>query len=149
VVLVSSLPVIVLGFGAALSHLLRAESGEPATAPEVNLEAAPEPLPATAPESESIAVRGTALVDAPVSTVRSAAVSAPRVQRVNARAAVKRPKPVDPAMFYAADLEVGAVPSLRRIRADFHVGQDKAKVIQTELTATLSAAAPKPAPVAA
>jgi hypothetical protein len=46
-------------------------------------------------------------------------------------------------------MAAGEVPSLRRIRADMHVGQDKAKVIQTELTAALSAAAPKPALVAA
>jgi hypothetical protein len=51
VVLVSSLPVVVLGFGAALSHLLRSEEGVSASAPEVNPEAAPEPLPAPVPES--------------------------------------------------------------------------------------------------
>jgi hypothetical protein len=54
VVLVSSLPVIVLGFGAALSHLLRGESGEPANALEVNPETVlaerPETIP-TVPES--------------------------------------------------------------------------------------------------
>jgi hypothetical protein len=149
VVLVSSLPVVVLSFGAALPHLLQGEHGEPNAVSEVRPEGAPETLLAPAPESGSIAVRGTALVDAPASTVRSAAVSGPRVQRVNAKATIKRPKPVDLAMFYAADLEVGAVPSLRRIRADLHVGQDKAKQIQTDLTAAPSAAAPKPAPVAA
>ena len=137
------LPVVVLGFGAALSHLLRGEGGEPETAPEANPEAVPEPLSATAPKSESITVRGTALVDVPASTVRST----PRVRRVNAKPAVKRPKPVDPAMFYAADLEVGAVPSLRRIRADLHIGQDKAKQVQTELTAALSLPSLPPRPL--
>jgi hypothetical protein len=142
VVLVSSLPVIVLGFGAALSHLLRAEHGEPKAVIEVRPEGALEPLSAPVPERESIAVRGTALVHAPASTVRSPAVSAPRLRRVNAKAAVKRPKPADPAMLYAADLEVGALPSLRRIRADLHVGQDKAKQIQAELTALLTERVP-------
>jgi hypothetical protein len=45
VVLVSSLPVVVLGFGAALSHLLRGEGGAPASAPEVNPESAPVGVP--------------------------------------------------------------------------------------------------------
>jgi hypothetical protein len=59
--------------------------------------------------------------------------------RVKAKPAVKRAKPkgVDPADLYAAGLAAGEVPSLRRIRADKHVGQDRAKVIQTELSALL------------
>jgi hypothetical protein len=44
VVLVSSLPVVVLGFGAALSHLLRGEHEAPQTVPEVSPESAPELL---------------------------------------------------------------------------------------------------------
>jgi hypothetical protein len=69
VVLVSSLPVIVLGFGAALSHLLRSESGalpESAgaavsvavpTAPPGAVASAPEPLPAPVPRVHSSAPR--------------------------------------------------------------------------------------------
>jgi hypothetical protein len=113
VVLVSSLPVIVLGFGAALSHLLRgAEDGEPASAPEGVPESAPRSAPKTAPRSRP---------------------------RVKAKPAVKQAKAkgVDPADLYAAGLAAGGVPSLRRIRADMHVLQDRAKVIQTELSALL------------
>jgi Protein of unknown function (DUF2637) len=37
-------------------------------------------------------------------------------------------------MFYAADLSAGNVPSQRKIRADLHVGQDRAKEIQERLS---------------
>lgn len=43
--------------------------------------------------------------------------------------------------FYAAELASGELPSLRRIRADLHVGQLKAQQIQAELTAALKPAA--------
>lgn len=46
--------------------------------------------------------------------------------------------------FYAAELAAGEMPSLRRIRADMHVGQPRAQQIQTELASAL-----KPAAVAA
>jgi hypothetical protein len=45
VVPVSSLPVIVLGFGAALSHLQRGEETRPESGPEVNSETTPEAHP--------------------------------------------------------------------------------------------------------
>jgi hypothetical protein len=128
-----SLPVVVLGFGAALSHLLRGESGEPAAALEVNPEGAPNPLSAPVPES--------AQVGAP----ESAPKAAPRVAtRTRARPGVKPIKAPTPVEFYAAELAAGEMPSLRRIRADMHVGQPRAQQIQTEL-----ASAPKPAAVAA
>jgi hypothetical protein len=138
VVLVSSLPVVVLGLGAALSHLLRGEDGEPASAPKVTPGAAPElhsaPVPVSAPEG------------APESTPRSAPESGPRTgTRIKAKPAVRRAakaKEVDPADFYAAELAAGEVPSLRRIRVDMHVGQDKAKVIRGELRTALAARIP-------
>jgi hypothetical protein len=55
VVLVSCLPVVTLGFGAALTHLLRAEpepEREPADVPGVRRE--PEPVPGTRPEPEPV-----------------------------------------------------------------------------------------------
>jgi hypothetical protein len=137
VVLVSSLPVIVLGFGAALSHLLRGEDHEPESAPEVNPDTAPEPLSAPVPESTP--------EGAPASGPRSALESVPKTAtKTRAKSAVKRAteaKGVDPTDFYAAELALGEVPSLRRIRADLHVGQPKAQAIQAELQARLVAPA--------
>jgi hypothetical protein len=46
----------------------------------------------------------------------------------------KTPSPVE---FYIPELAAGEVPSLRRIRADLHVGQPKAQQIQAELAAHL------------
>jgi pyruvate/2-oxoglutarate dehydrogenase complex dihydrolipoamide acyltransferase (E2) component len=139
VVLVSSLPVVVLGFGAALSHLLRGEHEAPQTVPEVSPESAPEPLPVSASVSARIPASG----GAPESAPRSA----PRVRAKPAPKRAVKATGVDPADLYATELAAGAVPSLRRIRADMHVGQDKAKQVQTQLTA--APAAPKAVPVAA
>ena len=126
VVLVSSLPVVVLGFGAALSHLLRGE-GEPETVPESITGTLSAPAPESAPAP--VPINGNAAV--PAKPVTGAPVSAPPVR---SKRAVKA-KAADPAALYAADLAAGAVPSLRRIRADMHVGQDKAQQIKAELEA--------------
>jgi pyruvate/2-oxoglutarate dehydrogenase complex dihydrolipoamide acyltransferase (E2) component len=138
VVLVSSLPVVVLGFGAALSHLLRGEHAEPKAVSEVNPEGAPELLSAPVPES--------APESAQVSAGRSAPESGPKVTtRTKAKPAVKRAakaKGVDPADLYAGELAARELPSLRRIRADIHVGQDKAKAIRGELEGAIAARTP-------
>jgi hypothetical protein len=131
VVLVSSLPVTVLGFGAALSHLLRGERSESEAVSQVRPEGAPEPLPAPAPES--------APGDAPESALKSAPKAAPRAaSRPGPKSGVRRIKAPAPAMFYAAELAAGEVPSLRKIRADLHVGQERAKAIRGELEAAMT-----------
>jgi hypothetical protein len=129
VVLVSSLPVVVLGFGAALSHLLRGEGDEPESAPEVNPDTAPEPLSALLPE--------TAPVTAPKGAPVGASKSAPGVKAKSAVKRAAKAKEADPVDLYAADLAAGDVPSLRRIRADMHVGQPKAQAIHATLKAVL------------
>lgn len=142
VVLMSSLPVIVLGFGAALSHLLRGGDDEPGTALEVNSE----PVPAKDSGSTS-AELGSAPAAVPVQSVTGAPASAssgapramPRSAAKPAKRAVKAKSPTD---LYAADLAAGKVPSQRRIRADMKVGQEKAKRIQAELTTALNVAVP-------
>jgi hypothetical protein len=132
VVLVSSLPVIVLGFGAALSHLLRGEGDEPRDVSEVRPEGAPELLPAPAPES--------APEDAPESALKSAPKTAPRAaSRPKPKPGVRQIKAPAPATFYAAELAAGELPSLRKIRADLHVGQERAKSIRGELEAAMTA----------
>lgn len=145
VVLVSSLPVIVLGFGAALSHLLRVEHDNTGSAPEAHPATAPvdehgsaSVEPGTAPALPVAGAPDTAPAGAPVSAPLSVPKSAPRAR---AKLATKRVRVRAPADLYAAELAAGAVPSLRRIRADLHVGQDKAKVIQAELSAHNAAVA--------
>ena len=129
VVLVSSLPVIVLGFGAALSHLLRGEDGEPHDVPGVNPEAAPavpesEPAPVPVPVSESAP-------GVPTGVPRSA--NRVRVKPVTKRAA----KALDPVALFADDLARGEVPSLRRIRAALCVGQPRAQAVKADLEAII------------
>ena len=96
VVLVSCLPVVTLGFGAALTHLLRAEIG---TA-RADLEHAPAAVPAV----PAVHLNGSGL----------------------------HPAEAEP---FAGDLARGEVPSIRRIRAELHVGQPKAQEIQARLAA--------------
>lgn len=139
VVLVSSLPVVVLGFGAALSHLLRTGNDEPATV----LEAHPESEPAAVPTAPT-AVPAESPASAPQSVPAGLSVSASQTRPRSAGKAVKRTarlKAVEPADSYATELAAGRVPSLRRIRADLHVGQPKAQAIQAELAASLKSAA--------
>lgn len=131
VVLVSSLPVIVLGFGAALSHLLRGEHGEAESASEVNPEAVPEPLLATAPESAPEAASQGAPRSAPKAVPRAA-------PRARAKSAVKKIRTPAPAEFYAADLAAGRLPSIRQVKADLHVGQERAKAIHGELVEAMA-----------
>jgi hypothetical protein len=132
VVLVSSLPVIVLGFGAALSHPLRGEHSESEAVSQARPEDGPEPLPAPAPES--------APEDAPESALKSAPKATPRAaSKPKPKPGVMRIKAPAPAMFYAAELTAGELPSLRRIRADLHVGQERAKSIRGELEAAMTA----------
>jgi hypothetical protein len=109
---------------------------QPDSAAKVHPGAVPEPLPAPAPESAPEGVRVTATVSAPKAAPRTA-------PRAKAKSAVRRAaRDADPADLYAAELAAGELPSLRRIRADMRVGQDKAKVIQTELTALLTERVP-------
>jgi hypothetical protein len=82
---VSCLPVVTLGFGAALTHLLRA--------------GVPEPVPQ--PDTDWSGLNG------------------------HAHKA---------AELFAADIEAGQVPGIRRIRSGLHVGcRDKASQVQAYL----------------
>ena len=94
VVLVSCLPVVTLGFGTALTHLLRTPA-----------EAVPEPVPAGVPEPEPVPAPGYGL--------NGHGHEAERI--------------------FAAELAAGDIPGIRRIRAEMHVGQPKAREIQAHL----------------
>jgi hypothetical protein len=144
VVLVSSLPVIVLGFGAALSHLLRGGDERESASEALSVAALVDDhgsvlvesgsAPATVPVAPITGAAPTAPQDAPVSVPKTVPRTRPRPVK---RAAAKQVKATAPEMLYAAELAAGEVPSLRRIRADMHVGQPKAQAIQADLSAIL------------
>jgi hypothetical protein len=123
VVLVACLPVCTLGFGAALTHLLRVPVPAPETAPA----AVPESAPAALPER----------VPVPVPEVHPAALpSAPARRTRSAPARRTRPVPVTAESAeaeFAAELAAGEIPSIRKIRAVLHVGQDRARELQAHL----------------
>jgi hypothetical protein len=109
VVLVSCLPVCTLGFGAALTHLLRVPVPGAAPAPVPAQSAVPVPRPRE---------------DAP---------------RTRTRTAPKRRTPAAPVTdtdaeaAFMDELASGSVPSIRQIRARLHLGQDKAQQVQHHL----------------
>jgi hypothetical protein len=118
VVLVSCLPVVTLGFGAALTHLLRVQKDVPA---EPGPADAPGPLFAPVPEPDGEPVPGPAQVPVPV----AAAVPARRVP-ITEHAA-------EAARIFAAEIAAGSLPSIRRIRSELHVGQDRAVSLRAYL----------------
>ena len=105
VVLVSCLPVVTLGFGAALTHLLRAE-----------------------PVSDS-AVRNAPPWGEDLTPGSDTPAAVPAVYL---NGSGLHPAEAEP---FAEDLARGEVPSLRRIRAELHVGQPKAQEVQARLSA--------------
>jgi hypothetical protein len=126
VVLVSCMPVVTLGFGAALTHLLRA-SGDalddaPATASEVHLVRTPDLHPGSASEGALPGASPAALPAVPRTRTRSASGSR------------RRPLTDDAAeVHFAADLAAGQVPSVRRIQRELHTGQERARKIRQHL----------------
>ena len=113
VVVVSCMPVVTLGFGAALTHLLRSEAvsddGKSMTPGAIDL---PPALPA--PDASADAAD-------PV-TVRAA---------LNGHA-------VKAERLFAADVTAGRIPGIRRIQTQLHVGQPKARLVQEHLRNVLA-----------
>ena len=142
VVLVSCIPVITLGFGAALTHLLRvapagdllpfpgAVPGDSGTVMEVTPAADPEVTPKTALEV------------APHPALEAARVIPANPRERPSVPSGKQPGPVTPervAGFYAADLAAGRLPSKRQIKREWPVGYDTASDLHDHLAAALAA----------
>ena len=139
VVLVSCIPVVTLGFGATLTHLLRgAPEGDLAPYPgalpgdpAVTVEVTPPARPRMTPE---------AALEAPPHPALEAAPATPR-DRSRERSPVtraKQPGPATPqrlAEFYAADLAAGRVPSARQIKREWPVGTGRAAELHGHLQA--------------
>ena len=126
-VLVACMPVVTLGFGAALTHLLR---GSEATAPavaSVDVETVvdlPDPVSVSRP-AISLAWPHQVRIPKPESKrTRTARASRTRTAPVTDAAA---------ALRYASDIAAGSIPSMRRIRADLRVGQVRAQAIKKHL----------------
>jgi hypothetical protein len=117
VVLVSCMPVVTLGFGAALTHLLRGRPAEPETARRGVLGQGVEARPAIAP-----------------------GIDRRHAQRPSGKRAPKRPnRRAEPATAHEAELAFSAVlaeghvPSLRQVKSEMHVGTDRARVLRDHL----------------
>jgi hypothetical protein len=138
VVLVSCIPVVTLGFGAALTHLLRgapasdlvpfqrALPGDPGTVVEVT----PAADPGVTPEA--------ALEVTPHPALEAASVIPADAQERPSVPPGKQSGPVTPervAKFYAGDLAEGRVPSKRQIKRDWPVGYDSASDLHDHLAA--------------
>ena len=127
VVLVSCLPVVTLGFGAALSHLLR--QVRPATVAV----SAHESAPAAVPEALET-VQGT-VPQAVHGSTRQAGSGTPRALPRTRR---HGRTPHAPGAVFASELEAGSVPGIREIKRRCKVGQDRAREIQVQLAARMS-----------
>lgn len=129
--LVACLPVVTLGFGAALAHLLR----EPVAVLEATVEATPDDAAATTDERTGA---DAGELRAELARVRAARLAAQRgTERDRKRPpAAKQQGPVTPERVrehYADDLAAGQVPSIRRIRREWPVGYDRASELRAVL----------------
>ena len=137
VVLVSCLPVVTLGFGAALTHLLR---GTEAMSVLTDFEGVPAGVPADVP----VPVPAHAAVPAAV-PVPAGVPDVPGVPERAEVPAVPAPAAVpasgnglnghghEAEQMFAATLAAGLVPPIRLIRERMHVGGPRAKQIQAHL----------------
>ena len=125
VVLVSCLPVVTLGFGAALTHLLHNTVAD--DVPEVVT------MPALDDDAEAVSAVTADAVPTPVPEVGQA-VSPTRAQRRTAGSHTKRAE-----RRYAGHIADGQVPSLRSIMSDLRLGQPKAREVRAHLASLATA----------
>ncbi len=150
VVGVACMPVCTLGFGAALTHLLRAVEPEPAdlsadraahlsgalaqtdgrTGPRTGLPGDDQTGPAALSEPVRQALPG------PVPGDASGPVRPKAANRSGKPAANRSGKPAtarDAEEEFAAEIAAGQVPSLYQIRSRLHVGNERAKVLRQHI----------------
>ncbi len=137
VVLVACLPVVTLGFGAALTHLLRAPGEHPESAPGERTW----PAPASAPGSASAAALAPAFGAHPGSARGARGERTPtRTRTAPGKRSQAAPVTAEDAeREFAAVLASGAVPSIREIRSALHVGQDRGRQIHDHLASLTTA----------
>jgi hypothetical protein len=118
VVLVSCLPVVTLGFGAALTHLLHGTAAD--DVPDGV------PIPALDEAAGTVAAVTADAVLTPVPEVAAGTVA----RRARRRAADHTRKA---ERKYASDLADGSVPPLRTLMRELHLGQDRARQVRAHL----------------
>jgi hypothetical protein len=150
VVLVACLPVCTLGFGAALTHLLRSSESSAADVSTDRAEVVSGPVAQTTlPTSPQTGWRteaqtGPAALSAPVRRAltgpvrgdRSGPVRPKQSDRSGKRGANrsgKRATDRDAEEEFAAEIAAGQVPTLYQIRTRLHVGNDRAKVLRQHI----------------
>ncbi len=117
VVLVSCLPVVTLGFGAALTHLLHAADDVPGRVSIPVIDEAAGTVVPTVP-------------DVVPTTPDAPEVERTVVRRARRRAADHTRKA---ERKYASDLADGSVPPLRTLMRELHLGQDRARQVRAHL----------------
>ncbi|WP_327088517.1 hypothetical protein OIE66_40415 [Nonomuraea sp. NBC_01738] len=130
---VSVLPVLVLGMGAALGHMLARDAAVPEEPKPVPAHV-PEPRPEPIPDPEAVrAVDDLIAWSQRVSSGQPALAEAGQV-RVPERVPDVDPACTSAAQHYQVMVARGEVPSIREIKRDLRVGQDRAVEVRAYLT---------------
>jgi hypothetical protein len=133
---VSALPVLVLGMGAGLSHMIARDlhSPVPDPAPPVP-EDVPDPAPDPDPDPE--AARAVDELIAWTQRVGGARPELPVTAEVRVPEGVPEVDPVctSAAQHYRVMIAAGKVPSVRSLKKDMRIGQDKATQVRAYLGA--------------
>jgi hypothetical protein len=152
VVLVSCLPVVTLGFGAALTHLLLTADDTPEAGyrmPEAVVEtvadvpgpvsvAVPPPVPLDTAETVA-PITGAPVINTAPEGVSGATPQRRAEGRTVARRRIPRRTPEQRAeRVFAAELAAGKLPSLRAVMSILHVGQPKARDVLAHLTSLVT-----------
>lgn len=128
---VSCLPVLVLGMGAGLSHMIARDLSAPVQVREPEPVPEPEPEPDPGPEAEHAVAE---LIDF-VHRVGAVRPELAGSAEVRAPEGVPEPDPLctSAGQHYAVMLARGELPSLRQLKRELRIGQDKAKQVRAYL----------------
>jgi hypothetical protein len=144
--IVSALPVLVLGMGAGLSHMIARDAHRPAV--PATLLPVPEDVPEPDPEPEPDPAAERAVADLIEWTHRVGDGLPPFPLAGQVRVPEGAPE-VDPlctsaAHHYRVMLAAGEAPSMRSIKKDLRIGQERAAQVQAYLAALADTRKPSP-----
>ncbi|WP_219601984.1 hypothetical protein [Nonomuraea indica] len=133
---VSCLPVLVLGMGAGLSHMIARDLHSPVPDPTPPIPGdVPEPQQEPVPDPD--AARAVDELIAWTHRVGGPRPDLPGSTEVRVPEGVPEPDPActSAAQHYAVMLAAGEVPSIRQLKKEMRIGQDKATQVRAYLTA--------------